>query len=253
VQLNLLISNVPRWEASVPLCGVLGTANGVPSLVVGRLPFDKAEAGLGGGPIESPLLKKLDLRRPLPPAGEVGNCDRLSTVRSDREGRDFLTAGAGSSASASSACCGSVSWKPARELALEDALEAERNASRSPKTSSWCVSLEGFAGCTLALVCRDGGRPVGFLNTEASAREFRPARLGMERLVESTGVLFELALADDGGTIDGRARDALDAFFCSDGGGWLMRETEDSEGFFCNGGWLARETEESEGFFCSAG
>jgi hypothetical protein len=253
VHLESIGRHVPRWEVRTPLCGVAGTVSGVPSLVVGRLPFDKAEAGLGGGPIESPLLKKLDLRRPFPPAGEVGNCDRLSIVRSDRDGRDFLTAGAGSSESASGAYCGSVSWKPARELALEDALEAERKASKSPSTSSWYTSLEGLAGCTLALVCRDGGRPVGFLNTEALATEFRSARLGMVRLADSTDVLFEAVLADAGGTTDSRARDVLDGFFCSDGGGWLLREAEDSEGFFCSGGWLARETEESEGFFCSAG
>lgn len=103
----------PRWERRGPLCGVAGAACGVPSLVVGRLPLDNAEAGLGGGPIDSPLLKKLGLRRPLPPAGEEGNCARLSMVRSDKDGRDFLTtgagAGAGASSSRSSACCDSAS------------------------------------------------------------------------------------------------------------------------------------------------
>lgn len=236
VRSRSILSNVPRWEGRAPLCGVAGTARGVPSLVVGRLPLDDAEAGLGGGPIESLLVKKLDLRRPLLPAGEEGNCDRLSTVRSDKDGRDFLTAGPGASSSMSSAYCGSLSWKSARELALEDALEAERNASKSPSTSSLCASLDGFAGCTLGLLCRDGGRPVGFLTTKGSAAVFRPARLGMERLVESTDTLFELALADAGGTIDDRARDVLEGFFCSDGGGWLIRETEDNEGFFCSGG-----------------
>jgi hypothetical protein len=77
-------------DASEPnLLGVLGSARGVPSLVIG-LPLERAEAGLRGGGIELSALKKLDLRLVLPTAGEDGSCDRLSMVLSESDGRDFL-------------------------------------------------------------------------------------------------------------------------------------------------------------------
>ena len=72
------------------------------------------------------------------------------------------------------------------------------------------------------------------MNTVSPAIEARfCVRLEIERLEERIDVLFELVFAV-GGTIDDRARDVLEGFFCSDGGGWLVREMEDSEGFFCN-------------------
>jgi hypothetical protein len=81
---------IDPFEASEPyLLGVLGSARGVPSLVIG-LPLDSAEAGLSGGGIELSALKKLDLRLVLPAAGEDGSCDRLSMVLSESDGRDFL-------------------------------------------------------------------------------------------------------------------------------------------------------------------
>jgi len=121
------------------LLGVLGATCGAPSLVTGRLPFESAEAGRGGGGMELSELKKLDLRLPLVPAGDEGNCDKLSTVLCDNEGRAFSTADVAASASivpSSNTGSGSVSRNPTLELALEDALEADRNASKSPSTSS---------------------------------------------------------------------------------------------------------------------
>ena len=75
----------------------------MPSLVVGLLPLlDIAEAGRSGGGMLLSALKKLDLRLPFPAAGEEGSCERLSIVRSEREGRDFLVA------AISGACSGSM-------------------------------------------------------------------------------------------------------------------------------------------------
>lgn len=95
----------PRWESWECWLGVAGTRRGVPSLVVGLLPFDKAEAGLAGGPIDSPLLKKLGLLRVFPATGEEGSCDRLSIVLSDKDGRDFLRPEGGASPSSFSSAC----------------------------------------------------------------------------------------------------------------------------------------------------
>ena len=46
---------------AVMFLGVVGVACVVPSLVVGLLPFDKAEPGLGGGSMEPSASKKLDV------------------------------------------------------------------------------------------------------------------------------------------------------------------------------------------------
>jgi hypothetical protein len=113
----------------------------VPSLVNGRRSlFPSDEAGRIGGGIELSALKKLDLLLlPLPPAGDDGSCDKLSIVRSDSEGRDFLGTGPGAGFEDSDSCSGihsgSASRNPALEDALDDAREADRNASRSPNSS----------------------------------------------------------------------------------------------------------------------
>jgi hypothetical protein len=133
-----------------PLCGrppgrrgVVGVGWGVPSLVVGRLLFPRAEPGRGGGGIELSAVKKLDLLLPLP-AGEAGSCDRLSIVRSESDGRDFLLGGSTGSWSLSRAVSPSCSWKPARD----DAREADRKPSKSPSTSSLGLSFRTVdAGC----------------------------------------------------------------------------------------------------------
>ena len=63
--------------------------------------LDMAEAGRSGGGILLSALKKLDLRLPLPAAGDDGRLAKLSMVRSDSDGRDFfLTAFSGSGSGA---------------------------------------------------------------------------------------------------------------------------------------------------------
>lgn len=125
-----------------------------------------------GGGIELSALKKLDRLLPLLPAGEAGTCDRLSIVLSDNDGRTFLGAGATTGAvstgliSSSNADSGSGSRSPA--------LEDDRNASKSPNTSLSCARLVDVVDDRgVALVCRDGGRPMGFLNTVVLLVEFR--------------------------------------------------------------------------------
>lgn len=113
-----------------------------PSLVVGREPLlDIGEAGLMGGGMELSALKKLDLRLPLAGAGDGGMWARLSTVLSEREGRDFLDVGGAmgrvSSSLSSTFPPDSASRKLACELARDEALETERNPPSSPSTSSW--------------------------------------------------------------------------------------------------------------------
>lgn len=83
----------PREASDPNRFGVAGVCRGVPSLVDGRRLLPSAEAGRAGGGMEVSPLKKLDLRLPLPPAGDWGSCDRLSIVRSDNDGRDFRGAG----------------------------------------------------------------------------------------------------------------------------------------------------------------
>lgn len=183
-------------EEEVPgLLGVVGMRVMVPSLVVGLLPLlwlDMAEAGRRGGPMELSWLKKLDLRRlVLPFAGEEGRCDRLSMVRSESEGRDFLVGGSSGTYSGEE----ELSWKPARESArepaCEEAPEADRKPSRRPRTSSLVVVVVlgvrrgcdgvgvwpgGFfkAGPGAVEPWRGGGRPL----TRRPADGTREARLG---------------------------------------------------------------------------
>lgn len=136
------------------LLGVAGIGKAGPSLVVGLLVFDIAEAGLKGGGMVLSALKKLDLRRVLPAAGEEGSCDRLSTVRSDSEGRDFFFGDISCSTAVSStgSCCGSSSRKPAREPALDDAREAALKPSRLPRASSSLLAFEVGVSCGDACV-----------------------------------------------------------------------------------------------------
>jgi len=123
--------------------GVAGIGWGGPSLVVGRLLLlDKAEAGRRGGPMLLSAAKKLERRRVLLAAGDDGSCDRLSTVLSDNDGRDFfLGAGCGANSepaadSASGACSGSLSRKPSLDSAWDEAREADRKPSSWPSVSS---------------------------------------------------------------------------------------------------------------------
>lgn len=119
--------------------GVAGISWGGPSLVVGLLLLlDIADAGRKGGPMLLSALKKLDLRLVFVAAGEDGRCARLSTVLSESDGRDFFfgdVAGDGSISIADSGS-GPSSWKPAREPALDEALDADLKASRLPRVSS---------------------------------------------------------------------------------------------------------------------
>jgi hypothetical protein len=94
-----VIESLP--EAVPNLLGVAGIKGRVPSLVLGLLPLlDIADAGRNGGGMLLSALKKLDLRRPLATAGDAGSWARLSTVRSESDGRDFfLVAFSGSSSS----------------------------------------------------------------------------------------------------------------------------------------------------------
>jgi hypothetical protein len=129
-----------RDEGTPSLFGVAGMVRVGPSLVVGLLPFDMAEDGRGGGGMLLSPLKKLDLRLPLPGAGEGGSIDRVSMVLSESDGLRFffaVTSGSGPASSWSTySDSASFSRNPALELALEDALDAERKPSRLPKASS---------------------------------------------------------------------------------------------------------------------
>lgn len=83
---SLLVAIAPPRRLGVAGIGLVG-----PSLVVGRLLLlDKAEDERRGGPMVLSAAKKLERRRVLPAAGDEGSCDRLSTVRSDSDGRDFF-------------------------------------------------------------------------------------------------------------------------------------------------------------------
>lgn len=134
-------------DAAANRFGVPGIGCGGPSLVVGLLPLlDRAEAGRRGGPMELSAPKKLDLRRVLLAAGDEGSCDRLSTVLSESDGRDFFFGDVCSSGdcsnTSSDAESGSLSRKPVLESALEDAREADLKPFRFPNVSSSLVILD---------------------------------------------------------------------------------------------------------------
>ena len=100
-----------RFEGPPNLFGVAGCGWKVPSLVVGLLPplLDMAEAGRRGGGMLLSALKKLDLRLPFALAGDDGSWDRLSTVLSDSDGRDFFVVAASTAGSSSITLSGSGS------------------------------------------------------------------------------------------------------------------------------------------------
>ena len=135
----------------------------VPGLLLCPLPFLlKAEVGRGGGPIgDCTGEKKLDLRRLSP--GVVGKCCRLSIVRSESEGRDFVRS-LGRKSSSSGGSVGSKyssggeelsSWKPCRE-AVRKPLREPSWSWFSP--SSGLVGLLGRAGGIRCWLPREVGR-----------------------------------------------------------------------------------------------
>jgi hypothetical protein len=138
-------------EGPPSFLGVAGSACGAPSLVDGLLLFDIAEAGRSGGGMLLSALKKLDLRLPFPAAGDDGSCERLSIVLSESDGRLFFLSvfstcsGSGSSESAYSGLA-SLSRSPARELALEEARDADLKPSRLPNVSSSLPTFDEDAG-----------------------------------------------------------------------------------------------------------
>jgi hypothetical protein len=121
----------PKWPTPPDLLGVAGVPCGVPSLVVGRAP--RADAGRLGGGMELSTLKKLDCLLPL--ATGDATCDKLSIVRSDKDGRgarlfpSTATWSVSPMPSSSRYACSS-SRNPAREDVPE--VDAERKASKSP-------------------------------------------------------------------------------------------------------------------------
>jgi hypothetical protein len=162
------------FEGAAPsLFGVAGSGCGAPSLVDGLLLFDMAEAGRSGGGMLLSAVKKLDLRLPFPPAGDEGSCDRLSMVRSERDGRLFFFSvfstfsGSGSLCTAYSGLA-SLSRNPALELALEEALEADLKPSRLPNVSSSLPAFDEEGGREGGFAWREGGRAKGLLKTGAS-------------------------------------------------------------------------------------
>lgn len=230
-------------DARPNLCGVAGRTLVVPSLVVGLLldllELDMAEAGRSGGGMLLSALKKLDLRLPLPPAGDDGTCDKLSMVLSESDGRLFLVA-ALASGSVSRANSGSTSlpWCPARELAREEALEAERKPSKPPNASSSLLVLGDGLGCSGALVWPEGTRATGFLKTGALGVGSRGwPMLGMplsRREAEARDVRLEWAGAGAGvEAAAGGTRDSLDVFFCRADTGWGCEglDIDEMEGF----------------------
>lgn len=145
------------------LFGVPGMVCCEPSLVDGLLPLDVADAGRSGGGMLLSLLKKLDLRLPFFGAGEDGSCDRLSMVLSESEGRCWSEP-----SETAASCSASLSWCAARELAREDALEADLKPSRRPNVSSGPPGTEDEAGRDDSLGWDETGRARGFLKAEAS-------------------------------------------------------------------------------------
>jgi hypothetical protein len=198
----------------------------VPSLVPGRLLlFPIADPGLAGGGIGLSGEKKLDLLRPFC-LGDAGICAKLSIVRSDRDGRDFLDAGRSTSpSSAWKVVAGSGSLKPCLEEALEEHREDDRNPSSEPSPSFSCVPL--FVVGRVALFsrfCRDGGLPTGFLNTPSSVVGFFAAGAGVDLFVFNCdeGREFDWVFSVDR---EGRASTVADGFF--------LRVSEDCAGLSC--------------------
>lgn len=233
-----------RPETVPNFLGVTGdAAYAIPSLVFGLLLFDIADAGRSGGGMLLSALKKLDLRLPFPGAGDDGNCDRLSMVRSESDGRDFFVETFLGSASSSRTCSGSGSFsrKPALELALEEALEADLNPSRLPNVSSSLLVFDVDVGGGGPFVWRDGGRANGLLKTGASFVEVEIRgwpMLGIplvRRVEEVRDARPELGFT--GAVVEGvleRTSDALDVFFCNVDVWGPGRDIDDMEGFLRN-------------------
>jgi len=56
----------------------------------------------------------------------------------------------------------------------------------------------------------------------------------MRLLEDIAEALLEVVFVDATEALIGRERDVREGFFCSDGGGWLGRESDESEGFLRN-------------------
>jgi hypothetical protein len=240
--------------------GVAGDTSGAPSLVDGLLLFDMAEAGRSGGGMLLSALKKLDLRLPFPPAGDEGSCDRLSTVLSKSDGRLFFfpvfspCSGSGSGPSEREySGLASLSRKPALELALEDALEADRKPSRLPNVSSYLPAFDEDVGRDGNFAWREGGRAKGRLKTGASfvleevvVYEVRGwPKLGIPLTRREEGakdVRREIKVA-------GVAVEAVGAVGAV---GWVLEGTSEAlDVFFCSVEFVGRDIDEREGFFRS--
>lgn len=200
---------------------------------MGLLPLlDMAEAGRRGGPMVLSAVKKLDLRRVLLAARDEGSCDRLSTVLSDSEGRDFFLGvgcarGERSTAtesdstadslvgSCSSSC--SLSRKPALDSARDDAREADRKPSSLPSVSSSCGVRSERADETGGLDWRDGGRAKGRRNAGVllvGAAAVVVLVMGRSRMM--LGMPLTRREAATGALLaGGLAIEARDAFLCS--------------------------------------
>ena len=240
-------------EGTPNLFGVAGRGCCAPSLVDGLLPFDMAEAGRSGGGMLLSPLKKLDLRLPFFGAGDDGSCDRLSIVLSESEGLLFFFCvcsgwpGWSSSSEMALSGSGSLSRKPALELAREDALEADLKPSSLPNVSSCPPGVDDEVGRDASLDWREGGRANCRLKAgaslvlEAAVETRRWPKLGIPlvRREEARGVRPELGfegaavgvafkVAAVGGPL-GYTSDALDVFFCRVE--FVGREMDDKDGF----------------------
>jgi hypothetical protein len=247
-------------EGTPNLFGVAGIVRAGPSLVVGLLPFDMAEDGRGGGGgggmLLSPL-KKLDLRLPLLGAGEGGSIDRVSIVLSESDGLRFFDpvasdSGPGSSWSTYSDSA-SFSRNPALELALEDALDAERKPFRLPKASSSLgIPFDEDDGREGAFAWREGGRAKGRLKTDASlaveveVAEEAEFRVGPKLGMPLTRREEEEEAADGRRAAPGAAFGAVDVV-----GGALGRASESLDVFFCSVEFVGRDIDCRDGFLRS--
>lgn len=137
-----------------------------PSLVPGRIFMLIADAGREGGPIGLCGTKKLDLL--LSVTGVGGRRDKLSTVRSESEGReDFFGLGVERS-------WGVTFWSSKGGLSSRRLCrEAERKPSKHPSSSresSVCGVVFGNDGCR-AWARREVGLVSGFLVKELGLSE----------------------------------------------------------------------------------